>query len=392
MVQASVVSNRRLLSLVALLYVAEGLPYGVVNELVPVWLKVRGLSLEDLGLLQLVGLPWVLKPLWAPLVDRYGTTARWVAGALGGAAAITAILPSLRGTGLPAALVLLAFLSATQDVAIDGFTATEVPPAQLGRVNGVRVAAYRFAMLLAGGGTVALAGTLPWSALFAGLGIAMGVLALVATQIPGTGRPPAPAGSWMKELASWGLAPGAAVLFLFAVLFKLGDAAMSPMLKPFWLDAGLTLEEVGVVSITLSTIATVVGALLGGEVTTRIGIGKALWTLGGLQALSNLAYAGAALEPSRPLVYGASIVEAFCGGLGTAAFLAVLMRACEQRQAATRFAILTAIAGLTRTIAGAISGYGAHTLGYAGWFAVTFCFAIPGLLLVPSLVRRYGVA
>ena len=84
----------------------------------------------------------------------------------------------------------------------------------------------------------------------------------------------------------------------------------------------------------------------------------------------------------------ASLVEAFCGGLGTAAFLAVLMRACEQRQAATRFALLTAISGLARTIGGTISGYGAGSLGYAGWFAVSFALAIPGLLLVPSLVRR----
>jgi PAT family beta-lactamase induction signal transducer AmpG len=392
MMRASAVPNRRLLVLVALLYVAEGLPYGVVNELVPVWLKVRGLSLQDLGLLNLVGLPWVLKPLWAPLVDRHGTTARWVAGSLGTAAVVTALLPWLDGTALAAALVLTALLSATQDVAIDGFVATAVPPGQLGRVNGVRVAAYRCAMLAAGGGTVALAGTVPWEALFLGLAVGMGAHALVATAIPRSAARPASAASWWDELATWGLAPGAASLFLFAVLWKLGDAAMSPMLKPFWLDTGLTLEEVGAVSMALSTVATIVGALVGGEVTSRAGIGTALWSLGGLQALSNLAYAAAALEPGRPLVYGASVVESFCGGLGTAAFLAVLMRACERHQAATRFAILTAVAGLTRTIAGSVSGYGAESLGYFGWFALTCGLSIPGLALVPSMARRYGVS
>src|SRR6185436_14119507 len=386
--RASAVPHRRLLVLVALLYVAEGLPYGVVNELVPVWLKVQGLSLQDLGLLQLVGLPWVLKPLWAPWVDRYGTTARWVAGALGGAAVVTAILPWLGGPPLAAALVLLAILSATQDVAIDGFTATEVGPEQLGRANGVRVAAYRVAMLLAGGGAVALADRVPWSVLFLVLAASMAGLAIVATRIPPAARSETTTASWIAELRAWVLAPGAFVLFAFTVLFKLGDAAMTPMLKPFWIDAGLTLAEVGLVSITLATIATVAGALLGGEITTRIGIGRSLWILGGLQAISNLVYAGAALEPSRPAVYAASLVEAFCGGLGTAAFLALLMRACEQRQAATRFAVLTAISGLARTIAGAISGYGAGALGYAGWFAVSFALAIPGLLLVPFLVRR----
>jgi PAT family beta-lactamase induction signal transducer AmpG len=386
--RASAVPHRRLLVLVALLYVAEGLPYGVVNELVPVWLKVQGLSLQDLGLLQLVGLPWVLKPLWAPWVDRYGTTARWVAGALAGAAVVTAILPWLEGPSLAAALVLLAVLSATQDVAIDGFTATAVPPEQLGRANGVRVATYRFAMLLAGGGAVALADRVPWFLLFLALAVLLAALAIVATRIPPAARSETTTASWIAELRAWVLAPGAIALFAFTVLFKLGDAAMSPMLKPFWIDAGLTLAEVGLVSITLATIATVSGALLGGEITTRIGIGRSLWIFGGLQAISNLVYAGAALEPARALVYGASLVEAFCGGLGTAAFLALLMHACEQRQAATRFALLTAISGLARTIAGAISGYGADSLGYASWFAVSFALAVPGLLLVPSIVRR----
>jgi MFS transporter, PAT family, beta-lactamase induction signal transducer AmpG len=324
-------------------------------------------------------------------VDRHGTTARWVTGALGGAAMLTALVPWLDGPALPAALVLLAFLSATQDVAVDGFTATAVSPADLGRINGVRVAAYRCAMLVAGGGTVALAGVLPWPALFLGLALAMGALAIVATRIPPSARP-SPGVSWWNELAAWVLAPGARVLFLFAVLFKLGDAAMSPMLKPFWLDAGLTLQEVGVVSIALATVATILGALLGGEFTTRVGMAKALWILGGLQALSNLTYAAAALEPARPVIYGASLVEAFCGGLGTAVFLAVLMRACERHQAATRFAILTAVAGLTRTLAGVISGYGAESLGYSGWFALTTGLAVPGLLCLPFVVRRYGVA
>jgi PAT family beta-lactamase induction signal transducer AmpG len=133
---------------------------------------------------------------------------------------------------------------------------------------------------------------------------------------------------------------------------------------------------------------TILGAVLGGEAATRFGVFHALWALGLLQALSNLVYSWAALHPWRPWIYGASVIESLSSGLGTAAFLACLMRLCEGRQAATRFALLTALAGLTRTLAGAVSGYGAAGMGYPTYFALTFAMALPAFALLPLLRSR----
>lgn len=392
---ASPALPRALLITVSVLYFASGAPFGVVHELVPTWLAFEGTSLETLGMVTLVGLPWTCKVLWAPLVDRLGTAARWIAASLVTAAALTALVPHLgAGPLLYVALVGIAAASATQDVAIDGYTAAVSPEAQHGRVNGVRVAAYRAAMLTAGGGAVALAQWLPWSVVFGGVGAAL--LALAAWPLSGR-LPPAPvdqrsASQWGRELLGWVLRRDSLAVFAFVLLFKLGDAAMGPMVKPFWVDSGLSAAEIGLISITVGTALSVAGALIGGELTTRWGLFRGLWLLGGVQAVSNLGYAAAAAAPSRWAIYAASVTESFCGGLGTAAFLACLMRLCEGEQTATRFAALTAFTGLSRTLSGAASGFGAAELGYSSYFAFTFLLALPAFALLPAARRRLGEA
>lgn len=387
---------RRLALCTVLLYLGSGLPMGVVAELVPVWLKVQGSSLETLGLATLVGLPWTFKALWAPLVDRTGRLTRWATAALAGVALGVAALPWLgAGPVFWVALVGVAIASATFDLAADGWAATVAPPDQHGRVNGLRVAAYRAAMLLCGGGAVALGGYVPWAAVFGLVGATALLLALPLPALPSPAPAPASPARWLSDLLSWVRAEGwanALAVVAFVLLFKLGDAAMGPMVKPFWLDAGLTVQEVGLVSISLGTGLTVLGALVGGELCSRLGTVRGLWLTGGLQALSNLGYAVAATWTSRATVYGASVVESFTGGLGTAAFLAVLMSLTGGQQATTRFALLTALMGLTRTLAGAGSGFGAAEWGYGPYFAATFAAALPGLLLVGAVGRRVGAA
>ena len=140
-------------------------------------------------------------------------------------------------------------------------------------------------------------------------------------------------------------------MLAFALLFKLGDAAMDPMTRPFWVDRGFTLEEIGVVLTTGRMVATVSGAVLGGYLTTRWGMRTALWSLGALQAVSNLGYwVAAAVTPSKGLMIAAALFENFSGGMGTAAFVAYLMSVCEPRFAASQYALLSALLALTRAI------------------------------------------
>jgi PAT family beta-lactamase induction signal transducer AmpG len=156
------------------------------------------------------------------------------------------------------------------------------------------------------------------------------------------------------------------------------------MIKPFWVDRQFTPVQIGLVPGTLGVMTTIGGALIGGALTTRWGIFKALWVLGVLQAVSNLVYAGAAvLPPSEALMYVASLVESFCGGLGTAPFLAFLMSICSKAHAATQYALLSALFGLTRALSGAFSGAVTEQVGYAAYFTATFFLAWPAFLLLP---------
>ena len=173
------------------------------------------------------------------------------------------------------------------------------------------------------------------------------------------------------------------------LLYKLGDQAITPMIKPFWVDRGLTLAEIGLVSTTLGVGFTVLGALAGGFLTTKWGLLRALFVLGIAQVLPNLGYAAcAALKAGHPAIYAASILESFGQGLGTAAFLTLLMRLCDRRHAATQYALLSALFALSRHVAGAASGFATTRFGYALFFAYTFLLAAPGLALIPFVGRR----
>jgi len=386
---------------VSALYFAEGFPFGLVNDVFPVFLRIHGVRLAEIGLLSLVGLPWTLKFLWAPAVDLWGRRRTWVVGCqvlltLGLLASLT-VDPS-RVTGILWAVVLsLAIFSATQDIAIDAYTIELLDEQEMGPANGVRVTAYRVALIAAGGLFVALAGTVGWPIAFLGAAAIMGVCALLSLRLPHMNRtrPPALAEGSKVSLAEQALwiplqqffaYRGFLAVMLFVLTFKLGDMALGPMVRPFWVDRQFTPVQIGAVPGTLGVIGTILGALLGGALTARWGIFRALWVLGIFQAASNLGYAAVAtLPPSTGLMYGASIVESFCGGLGTAPFLAFLMSICDKAHAATQYALLSALFGLTRVVAGTVSGWATEGIGYAAYFTLTFFLAWPALLLLPRV-------
>ena len=376
------------MGMVAALYVAEGIPAGIFHDLVQVWLlEAHGASLTELGLISLLAMPWTFKALWSPLVDRTGTAARWISGAMLAVGLVTIALPLLPpGPPVWIMLGLLTTASATADVAIDGYTATVVPSELHGRVNGWRVAAYRAAMLLCGGGAVAAAAWIDWRVVFGVVGIATCGLAAWARRLPVVEAPQQTTSEWFRDLAlASSTRPGVPVR---AALQDgrcrhgaHGQALLVPGRRP-WTGG------VGLVSISIGAGLTVLGALLGGELATRWGLFRALWILGAAQAISNLGYMAAAASPERYMVYGASVIESFCSGLGVAAFLAFLMRVCEAQQAATRFALLTALSMVARNLIGAPSGYLVESWGYTAYFGFTFLLALPAFALLPAVHSR----
>ena len=401
---------RRKLAWIALLYFAEGLPFGIVKEIVPVYFKVSGVSLTEIGLASLLGLPWTLKVLWSPLVDRFGERRQWITACLIALAVFTALTPLFdpaeRALGLWAALLAITVASATQDIAIDAYTIGLVDPGEEGEANGVRVSAYRVALIASGGGLVFLAPLIGWPAVFLLAAALFAVLAVSTWRAPRIAVPVEQRRQWLAPMRRWLLRPGAWAVFLFALGYKLGDAAMGPMVKPFWIDRGLSVAEIGIVSTSFGVLATIAGALLGGWLTTRWGILRALLVLGLVQALSNLGYASVAWlnpplpqvsvtsladlaraigEPGRAMVYGASMIESFAAGLGSAALLAFLMHVCEKEHAAVQYAALSAVFALSRDVAGAISGWATTRLGYGPYFVLTFFLAFPALGLLPII-------
>lgn len=382
------------LSWIAAFAFASGFPFGLINETVPIYLRTHGASLVDIGHLAKLSLPWSLKWLWAPLVDRHGTRRHWIAVCLGGLAVLTFGLGTLDvgtlGTEFWIVLVLIVMLSATQDIAIDAYTIQSTTTRELGVANSVRITLYRVAMLMAGGLLVWLAGRIGWFESFSAGAVLLGALGLCALLSPPVERTAMHARSlWEPIRALFGRA-GIGTVIVFALIFKLDIAALEPMMRPFWVDRGFSLQEIGAVLTSGRLIATIAGAAAGGVFTTRFGIFTGLWVLGAVQAFSGLAYwASAAPTPTKGMVIAAAYFESFAAGLGTSAYLAFLMSVCEKRYAATQFALLSALLALTRWFAGDFSGALAERMGYANYFLVTFFLGLPAFALIPRLRHAF---
>jgi PAT family beta-lactamase induction signal transducer AmpG len=380
------------LGVIALVYVIEGYPMGVFRDVWPVYFRTHGVPLATIGALSGLSLAWSLKALWSPLVDRFGERRRWIAGPLLVMCA-AGLAMAARGPE-PDALLWLAMIvfcaaSATQDVAIDAYTIGLVDRGEEGPANGVRITAYRVALLAAGTGLLLLPARFSWP-------VALGVAALVPAAMAATLAwaprievPLAARREFWAPLWRWLSRPGAPAVFAFVLLYRIGDIGMGPMVSPFWVDRGLSLDEIAFVKNALGVLATIAGAALGAWVVAVSGIGRALLVLGALALLSNLGYAVTAAYPgSGPWpVYAASAVESLCAGLASAGFLSYLMRICEKEHAAVQYALLTAVYALPGTFAAAVSGFLTEELGYAAFFALTGLLALPAFVFLPRARR-----
>ena len=382
--------NRKLI-LVSMLYFAEGLPFGIIEQTFPVYFRIKGMSLVDMGLLSLVGIPYALKFLWAPAIDFVGARRHWISAAqLLMAASIIVLLPldpAAPTTLFWVMLVTFAVLSASQDIAIDAYTIELLNASEMGMANGFRQAAYRVALVLSGGLFIALGGWMGWKFTYF---IAAGILAvcgLISLYLPHieVQRPRFSINSLVAPIQDLLKRPGVIQVACFILLFKLGDLAIGPMVRPFWLDQGLTTTEIGLITGTIGVFAGIAGALAGGVYITRRGIYRGLWVLGLWQSLSNLSYSFIAAYPGFGAygIYLASFFESFCGGLGTSAFLAFLMSICKKEFSATQYALLSALFRISGTIAASSSGWVTQDIGYAYYFTWTFILSIPAFLFIP---------
>jgi PAT family beta-lactamase induction signal transducer AmpG len=387
-------------ALAACLYFSEGFPFGIVNETVNLYLSFAKVDLATVGFIGGVGIVWTLKFLWSPLIDLYGTYRLWILGALLAMSLTIAALGTVEAGSGPFWLVLivLVFASATHDIAADALLIRVTPDEELGLVNSTRVASYRAAMIVAGGGIALLADRIGWrNAFMAGACIPLAVFAVLATlrsvDERGAPREAQTTRSPFAALLDWLRRPGALALLAVILLYRMGDNAMMAMIRPYWVARGFSATEIGNVTTTLGMICTILGAVAGGAFVSKFGIYRSLVVLGLVQMLSNLAYAYVAMtEAGRPALYGAAVIETFCGGLGTAAFLSFLMFICDREHAATEYAMLSALFAIGRTVAVTVSGVLAQRMGFAAYYWLTAALALPGLALLPWIRARLSVS
>jgi len=392
------VFRSRKIFLLLLLGFSSGLPLALTGATLQAWLTVEGVRLQDIGWFALVGQPYVYKFLWAPLMDRYplpflGRRRGWLLATqlalLVGVAWMGSVSPKESPWLLAALALSVAFLSASQDIVFDAYRADVLDAPERGAGAAVSVLGYRLAMLVSGGLALILVdGWLSWKETYWLMAVLMliGAAATWAALEPqGQGKAPATLLEAVREpLSEFFSRDGAVALLVLIVLYKLGDAFAGVLTTVFLLrGAGFSLTDVGWANKWLGVGATILGLLAGGALMARLRLYRSLLLFGMLQALTNLGFMALALAgKSYALMIAVVAAENLCGGMGTAAFVALLMALCDRRFSATQYALLSALAALGRVYVGPAAGELAAAYGWPAFFFFTFLVALPGIALL----------
>ncbi len=379
---------------------ASGLPLKLIGDTLQTWMKREHVDYTTIGLFALVGLPYNLKFLWAPIMDRLAPTFPAFRGRRKGWLLITQVALVLalvalansqpgRQLGTVAALALIvAFFSASQDVVSDAFRAESMKSTELGLGNALHIGSYRIAMLISGAGALILVGQgFSWHTVY------LFMAALMAMGVVGTWlAPPAlhdapppknlqeavvePFREFMGRRGAW-------EVLAFAVLYKLGDMLAQALPTLFYLDVGFSLTQIGTVTKFVGTGAIIVGMATGGALMLRLDLKRALLIFGILQGASSLAYLWLAHAGPKLFLLALTVsLENLCYGLGLAAFTSFLMGQCHPKYTATQFALLSSLTALTRTVLAAPAGSLVKHWGWRSYFIFCTVIAVPGLLML----------
>ncbi|CAK0739930.1 muropeptide:H(+) symporter [Gammaproteobacteria bacterium] len=385
----------------------SGLPLALTGGTLQAWLTTAGVDLTTIGVFTLVGLPYTLKFLWAPLMDRYvppwlGRRRGWMLTTqilLGICIlALATVDPVEAPVTLAVLALLVAFASASQDVTVDAYRAEVLAPTERGLGAAVSVVGYRIAMLLTGAGALVAAQFLGFPTVYV-LAAGLLIVGLGATAFGPEpvaidaehGIPPRSLRAAVEEpLREFFARPGAQALLGLIVLYKLGDAFAGSLTTAFLIrGVGFGVGEVGAINKGLGLISLLLGGLVGGAWLARLGLYRALLLFGVLQGVSTLTFSALAWTgKSYVLMVTAVGFENLAGGMGTAAFVALLIGLCDPRYTATQFALLSALAALGRVYVGPAAGFVVDAVGWGNFFVITSITALPGLILLVKLRKR----
>jgi PAT family beta-lactamase induction signal transducer AmpG len=373
-----------------------GVPLLLTISVLQAWMKEEGVDLTVIGMMALVGLPYTLKFLWAPFLDRFtlpflGRRRGWLL------VAQTALIFSIAGLGLTDpgnnpwlvafAAFLVTFFSASQDIVVDAYRREDFPDEELGLASSLYINGYRVGMLLASGGGLIMADHMSFPSVYLIMAacILPGLVTTLLAHEPEVNvrMPENMREAVLDPLLEYFSRHGALWILAFVLFYKIGDTMASAMTTPFYLDIGFTKTEIGAVVKLFGFWATVVGTLVGGLFMLRMGIHRSLWVFGFLQALSTACFAILARTgPQVSVLSGVIAFENLSSGMGTAAYAAFMASITNKKFTATQYALLTSLMGVPRVIASAPTGFLAKNLGWGTFFVACALIAIPGLLLL----------
>lgn len=387
-------SRRMLVSF--LMGFACGLPLLLTSTVLQAWMKKAGIDLTMIGLIALVGLPYTLKFIWAPFLDRFtlsflGRRRGWLL------IAQISLVISIAGLGFtdPAqnpvimalAAIFVTFFSASQDIVVDAYRREDLADEELGLGSSFYINGYRVGMLLASGGGLILADFLSFRMVYLIMAACMlpAILTTLLTPEPAisAGTPKTLREAIVEPLIEYFSRENAVLILTFILLYKIGDSMASAITTPFYLDIGFSMTEIGTIVKIFGFWATIAGSLIGGLLMLRLGINRSLWVFGFLQAISTAGFAVLArVGHSLPALSGVIAFENLTGGMGTAAYAAFMGSITNKKFTATQYALLSSLMGVPRVLASAPTGFLAKYMGWGPFFVFCVFIAIPGMLLL----------
>lgn len=391
---------KRNLFIILLLGFSSGLPLALTSSTLQAWFTVNGASLVTIGMLGLIGQPYIYKFLWSPLLDRYhlpvlGRRRGWLLltqlGLLIAIIAMAFAHPKTSPYLLSFLALMVAFLSATQDMAIDAYRTEILPEQHTGLGAALYTWGFRISMMVSGGLALIFADYIGWKVTYFFLGLLMlvGITTTLLSAEPLSDQkkelqPQTLRAAILEPMQEFFARKAAVGILLFIVLYKLGDAMSVSLATPFLIrDLGFSLTTVGIVNKGIGLVATMAGILVGGAIMTRISLYRALFLFGLLQTaaiftLMQLALLG---KNYHFLVFAIS-ADNFCNAMGTVACVAFLTSLCDHRYTATQFALFSALAAVGRVFVAPVAGVMLEHMSWATFFGWAIVACLPGLLLL----------
>jgi PAT family beta-lactamase induction signal transducer AmpG len=391
------VFTSRRIATVTLLGFSSGLPLALTSGTLQAWMAVDGVDIKTIGIFALVGLPYTIKFLWSPMMDRFvppllGRRRGWIIitqiALMLGIAAMAFNSPKQAPLLIAAFALVVAFSSASQDIVIDAYRTDVLREKERGAGAAVFVMGYRIAMLVSGALALILSDNIGWHNTYLLMAGLMSIGAISAFFGPEPEEKVIPPKSLQEAI--WGPLKdyfsrrSAIMLLLLIILYKLGDAYAGSLTTAFLIKGvGFTPTDVGAINKGLGLVSLIVGAMFGGALMARLGLFRSLLFFGALQAVSNLSFMVLAwIGKSYGMLIFAVAFENLSGGMGTSAFVALLMSMCNQRYSATQYALLSSLAALGRIFIAPTSGFIVSAIGWPSFFFITTLAALPGLGLL----------